>query len=108
MFFCLTERATTSIYPLSLHDALPISPLLRVARGSRNETQDPVRAWDSSFLLEEFIQMLVAGVHFSLPDRLDDGFRQIDRKSTRLNSSHPSISYAVFCFNKKNINYSQQ
>src|SRR6266542_4601803 len=70
-FFFFNDTATTEIYTLSLHDALPI---LR-----------PV-------LLRPF----VLG-----PQRCDETGRG-DRKSTRLNSSHGSISYAVFCWKKKN------
>src|SRR4051794_41318873 len=41
--------------------------------------------------------------HAAVPGRgVVDGVRRVDRKSTRLNSSHPSISYAVFCLKKKN------
>src|SRR5256886_2337173 len=80
-FFFFNDTATTEIYTLSLHDALPIYPDLErtgragspgargaVARGGRNAGT----AGDSS-----------------------------DRKSTRLNSSHSQISYAVFCLKKK-------
>src|SRR5256885_13931518 len=70
-FFFFNDTATTEIYTLSLHDALPIS---------RNRMQGPEgprsSAWSS---------------RGSLPDR----------KSTRLNSSHLVISYAVFCLKKK-------
>src|SRR3989304_4023530 len=68
--FFFNDTATTEIYPLSLHDALPISS----ARGS---TSSPPRN-ESRFLIR----------------------RGLDRKSTRLNSSHGYISYAVFCFKK--------
>src|SRR5690348_18019227 len=80
MFFFFNDTATTEIYTLSLHDALPIShtPATAVAavarRGYRRRTAPP-RA----------------------PPPAAPG----DRKSTRLNSSHPSISYAVFCLKKK-------
>src|SRR5690348_18089364 len=71
--------ATTHIYPLSLHDALPIS-------WSRLDHNRP----------------FVPGVPAEKPPQAGfypDDIR--DRKSTRLNSSHPSISYAVFCLKKK-------
>src|SRR3990170_7551703 len=68
-FFFFNDTATTEIYTLSLHDALPISPRRRGHLPARHR-QDP-RA----------------------PRR--------DRKSTRLNSSHQIISYAVFCLKKK-------
>src|SRR6266581_9681407 len=74
-FFFFNDTATTEIYTLSLHDALPIAatPLLMGATGI---SLDP-RLY------------LAAAMTVS------------DRKSTRLNSSHPSISYAVFCLKKK-------
>src|SRR5690348_18514713 len=73
-FFFFNDTATTEIYTLSLHDVLPISP--RAARGARRRVP---RGGD--------------GRRSDAPPR--------DRKSTRLNSSHPSISYAVFCLKKK-------
>src|SRR5688572_31636815 len=85
--FFFNDTATTEIYTLSLHDALPIYigypdlqdelTVLREQRGS------------------------------SGPDKLEpvvsseDMIRWQDRKSTRLNSSHSQISYAVFCLKKK-------
>src|SRR4051794_41834806 len=74
-FFFFNDTATTEIYTLSLHDALPIYCAIEV----RREPLDVFR-------------------HGNLADTLD----AVDRKSTRLNSSHPSISYAVFCLKKKN------
>src|SRR5438067_7092885 len=80
-FFSLTDTTTTEIYTLSLHDALPIS---RLAHGVE---QLPHRA------LELTLRSRVeAPAH---------GRCAQDRKSTRLNSSHVSISYAVFCLKKK-------
>src|SRR2546422_2752659 len=83
-FFFFNDTATTEIYTLSLHDALPICGGLWVRT---------VTAWYS-----------YAGVRYG-PGRiaaLPSGSR--DRKSTRLNSSHGYISYAVFCFKKKKKN----
>src|SRR2546428_3305160 len=74
-FFFFNDTATTEIYTLSLHDALPIS------RPRRGGILDPVP-------------------RPGLP-RAGDGPGE-DRKSTRLNSSHDQISYAVFCLKKKN------
>src|SRR2546426_6902994 len=80
-FFFFNDTATTEIYTLSLHDALPI--LLGHQRG-----------WE----------ILLEGVGESLIR-----FQQnLDRKSTRLNSSHLVISYAVFCLKKKNQPSSRQ
>src|SRR3982751_7006870 len=70
-FFFFNDTATTEIYTLSLHDALPIS-----RRGIRT---DPRRDGDARRLQP----------------------RRVDRKSTRLNSSHDQSSYAVFCLKKK-------
>src|SRR3990167_7074549 len=68
-FFFFNDTATTEIYTLSLHDALPISP-------------SPPPWWCSCF-----------------PSPSSQVFRSLpDRKSTRLNSSHSQISYAVFFF----------
>src|SRR6202040_168177 len=74
LFFFFNDTATTEIYTLSLHDALPIS--WRMSRSVR--TILPRRARSTTAC-----------------------WRRLDRKSTRLNSSHPSISYAVFCLKKK-------
>src|SRR3712207_9064855 len=73
-FFFFNDTATTEIYTLSLHDALPISgaDLGRPAARER-------------------IEVAEGGVRRS----------ETDRKSTRLNSSHANISYAVFCLKKK-------
>src|SRR5689334_24720438 len=76
LFFFFIDTATTEIYTLSLHDALPIF------RGP----QAPVLEVRSVTLLR--LQAQDAGA-------------MKDRKSTRLNSSHSSISYAVFCLKKK-------
>src|SRR3989442_15093886 len=83
-FFFFNDTATTEIYTLSLHDALPIS--LSWHR-HRNTGTEPAR------LLAITDTPLVSA--FGLA-RLEE-----DRKSTRLNSSHVRISYAVFCLKKK-------
>src|SRR5947208_11847016 len=76
--FFFNDTATTEIYTLSLHDALPISDAVDGSGRGRACTQGAGRARS--------------------PRRL--GCRR-DRKSTRLNSSHQIISYAVFCLKKK-------
>src|SRR6266581_5833407 len=73
--FFFNDTATTEIYTLSLHDALPIYE-------PRHRPQVALHLRDAP----------VPGGSVG---------RRIDRKSTRLNSSHPSISYAVFCLKKK-------
>src|SRR2546426_9324589 len=82
-FFFFNDTATTEIYTLSLHDALPI---LHHVPGIAWNLDAPVerRARD-----REVLQAA-----------LDEG-DDLDRKSTRLNSSHLVISYAVFCLKKK-------
>src|SRR5438067_9941199 len=83
-FFFFNDPSTTYIYTLSLHDALPIlEPPLRgrTPRDHREGAGRPRRG----------------------RDRPPGGIARLgDRKSTRLNSSHVSISYAVFCLKKKN------
>src|SRR5687768_18003128 len=80
--FFFNDTATTEIYTLSLHDALPISGGAR--RPSRQQGRAAGRA---------AADRACPGAR----DRRQDG----DRKSTRLNSSHGYISYAVFCLKKK-------
>src|SRR5688572_31820021 len=81
IFFFFNDTATTEIYTLSLHDALPISPRSPVSpRGPAGPTsprspRSPCGPADPTG----------------------------DRKSTRLNSSHSQISYAVFCLKKKQL-----
>src|SRR3712207_7886032 len=93
LFFFFNDTATTEIYTLSLHDALPISrrqarpgpraPLHRAGGGRRGgRAERPV------------------GGIGGRGRRGARGGRR-DRKSTRLNSSHANISYAVFCLKKK-------
>src|SRR6476646_10723063 len=74
LFVFFNDTATTEIYTLSLHDALPISAARRRGRGPRRRcrTASARRCRSTT-----------------------------DRKSTRLNSSHTVISYAVFCLKKK-------
>src|SRR5207248_11678910 len=81
LLFFFNDPATTEIYTLSLHDALR-SPY------SRRRRPDRVRA---------------ARSFGASRDRIG-----ADRKSTRLNSSHRTISYAVFCLKKKNITHLHQ
>src|SRR3712207_7258840 len=92
----LNEPAATEIYTLALHDALPISfgqRLEVVAHGADVAAAD--RAGQPPVAAP---QPVVQG---GGEQRRQDARR--DRKSTRLNSSHANISYAVFCLKKKNI-----
>src|SRR3712207_7833841 len=88
--FFFNDTATTEIYTLSLHDALPISA---TARPTANSTSC-VR---SKFPLAEDRTSPCPKRSFKWRARS----RSLDRKSTRLNSSHANISYAVFCLKKK-------
>ena len=81
-FFFFNDTATTEIYTLSLHDALPISR----SRFSPLPLVLPPQGNNSDKLCHALLLSHRAG---------------IDRKSTRLNSSHANISYAVFCLKKK-------
>src|SRR2546430_7014277 len=89
-FFFFNDTATTEIYTLSLHDALPIS-CRRHSRRLFPHRQN----WAKAGLRASQRDARVA----SHRDRVSV---QADRKSTRLNSSHSQISYAVFCLKKKN------
>src|SRR5256886_17616360 len=81
-FFFFNDTATTEIYTLSLHDALPISVQKLVTR-------------------EQIDSLELNGRNPIFMANLVPGTRGGDRKSTRLNSSHSQISYAVFCLKKK-------
>src|SRR2546430_6918605 len=78
-FFFFNDTATTEIYTLSLHDALPIFV------GNRRKRRE---ARQSSAVRQPHVLGRPGNDH-------------LDRKSTRLNSSHSQISYAVFCLKKK-------
>src|SRR2546426_1795547 len=81
-FFFFNDTATTEIYTLSLHDALPISTSARgISSGGFNGCATRQRSWR-----RQRAKISAGG---------------IDRKSTRLKSSHLVISYAVFCLKKK-------
>src|SRR3712207_8908682 len=98
LFFVFNDTATTEIYTLSLHDALPISP-----RRSRQDldqvgvvvTEDDQARVDAVGLVEERRR--------GQGGLVEEAAGWLDRKSTRLNSSHANISYAVFCLKKKNF-----
>src|SRR5690348_18438908 len=94
LIFFVNAPATTEIYTLSLHDALPIYGV------------EPrhVTLWDGAELVAAaplYVKHDGRG-EFLYDHALSLVARRAgDRKSTRLNSSHPSISYAVFCLKKK-------
>src|SRR5205085_10199973 len=82
-FFFFNAPATTEIYTLSLHDALPISGTSPTC-------------WKSST-----VRPSVRSIRKTISVPVHSAGSEIDRKSTRLNSSHSQISYAVFCLKKK-------
>src|SRR5688572_32511068 len=94
--FFFNDTATTEIYTLSLHDALPIclragatEPLPQRRRAGLDQAAVPGR-------VRPGVEAAAA-----LVGALGDPHLLGDRKSTRLNSSHSQISYAVFCLKKK-------
>src|SRR3712207_7760254 len=100
MFFFFNDTATTEIYTLSLHDALPISERAQgLPRAdpavARRAARVPDRGRRAG--LRGRRDAVRAGPRGDHRPRRPPG----DRKSTRLNSSHANISYAVFCLKKK-------
>src|SRR5207248_10554121 len=106
LIFLFTPLITTVIYTLSLHDALPISFVVLTAGETLvspthlefSYTQGPVKL--KSLCMCTYLLAVSLGNQFTAAV---DFFIQNpeDRKSTRLNSSHRTISYAVFCLKKK-------
>src|SRR5437762_8440547 len=94
--FLLKVPALAQIYTLSLHDALPIS--------GEADLSEVTTALPAPLNLPGGVskEKLRLRTEFSTRDRLAVFFGAGDRKSTRLNSSHRCISYAVFCLKKKN------
>src|SRR3712207_9070259 len=92
MYFFFNDTAPTEIYTLSLHDALPICPSAQPPQALLLAVPPTEGEWSQAKVLDLVRQTL---------DRAR--YRAVDRKSTRLNSSHANISYAVFCLKKKKI-----
>src|SRR5436305_14939798 len=86
LFFFFNDTATTEIYTLSLHDALPIYPRSLAMRSIIRSRKKSVSNRPGPRYVPLGV-LLVVSIE--------------DRKSTRLNSSHVRISYAVFCLKKK-------
>src|SRR5699024_12053207 len=89
-----TTPATTVTYTLSLHDALPI------LSGHITKTIDG-KDWNFRLTTSEMVALerSLRQNPMEILSQMQSG--KLDRKSTRLNSSHVSISYAVFCLKKK-------
>src|SRR5699024_12213036 len=98
VFFSFNLSSLTDLYTLSLHDALPISPQDSLGLGrfaicaTRNGESSQLGTDQAPFFFGRLLAFLKG-------ERKENEI--IDRKSTRLNSSHVSISYAVFCLKKK-------
>src|SRR2546430_12412532 len=108
IFFFFNDTATTEIYTLSLHDALPI-----YANGdgvADAQAQTVLGGLDYPFGLAFRHDTMYLSEQTTV-SRLDPGVgatrMTLDRKSTRLNSSHSQISYAVFCLKNKNTSYTR-
>src|SRR5207253_10701153 len=103
--FFFHDNATTEIYTLSLHDALPICPASATVQ-SGDFTMDA-----KTDTTAKTATLTVGNKNYDFPilsgtvgpDVVDIR----DRKSTRLNSSHVAISYAVFCLKKKTYTYNR-
>src|SRR3712207_9265479 len=100
VYFFFNDTATTEIYTLSLHDALPISP-------TSFHRED---LWRLGFFFRQdgrytlMVKFADSDLHRVASDSANWAYSiGEDRKSTRLNSSHANISYAVFCLKKKKI-----
>src|SRR5436190_24212587 len=91
--FSFHDPATTEMYTLSLHDALPIYNALDAFRSDDDGHAD-IHFLDAVFAVE------IGGARQHALLVLQ---KTLDRKSTRLNSSHTVISYAVFCLKKKTL-----
>src|SRR3712207_8605399 len=88
LFVFFNDTATTEIYTLSLHDALPIFAI-RWTRGGEKQIDSIKNARNAR------------AVHdLDAAKQIKASLEGSDRKSTRLNSSHANISYAVFCLKK--------
>src|SRR5439155_15756133 len=108
LFFFFHAPSTTGLYTLSLPDALPISGQGHPDYPCLSRTHAPsscVPCADFSPWLSERVLRgdsdAVSEYLFRVRNRLAGPARSADRKSTRLNSSHVAISYAVFCLKKK-------
>src|SRR5699024_12622832 len=89
-FYCFNDTVTTIIYSLSLHDALPIYIEYSLASSDISKRE------------EAFNTLVLFLMSFASRTGTRDRLNILDRKSTRLNSSHVSISYAVFCLIRRN------
>src|SRR5207248_9219167 len=103
----INELATSEIYTLSLHDALPISAQIGACRVGEMRLQELVEKLGAHKVerlcseLLDYSERLMQAELSQMPAGTFSAEDFLDRKSTRLNSSHRTISYAVFCLKKK-------
>src|SRR5256885_7997686 len=95
-FFFFNDTATTEIYTLSLHDALPICGRKVQVIAGPCSVENKQQLLETAHAVKEMGASGLRGGAFK---------PRTDRKSTRLNSSHLVISYAVFCLKKKTTNH---
>src|SRR5205085_5766920 len=100
MFSLFTATSPPDIYTLSLHDALPIFGYSRITKLGSDLPSCWRRTYDA--IGPAGLLFCTVAVILRIVSATPTGW-QIDRKSTRLNSSHSQISYAVFCLKKKKI-----
>src|SRR5262245_65150130 len=100
--------SSTETYTLSLHDALPICDLrplfeeiVRTIPPPRGAEDAPLQMLVANLDYNDYVGRLAIGRIFNGSVAVGDQIAVVDRKSTRLNSSHLGISYAVFCLKKK-------
>src|SRR2546429_3753261 len=108
MFFFFNDTATTEIYTLSLHDALPICMRITWERAAPYSGSMLKQGIFHSLPSNNMTIELVKTGELTSGGSLNGSFARIysgDRKSTRLNSSHGYISYAVFCLKKQKISH---
>src|SRR5690606_41360023 len=96
IYLFVNATSTTEIYTLSLHDALPI--YISLLNNRLSFTAEVYDKFSYDLIYSDFPVPPLTGSYY-LTSAVNIG----DRKSTRLNSSHVKISYAVFCLKKKKI-----
>src|SRR5439155_25193555 len=104
--FYSQQPPTTDIYILSLHDALPIYRIQIFDQDGKFLTAWTQFSRPSGIWIDAKDTIYVADSESESVSKNHDGWKRgirIDRKSTRLNSSHVAISYAVFCLKKKKL-----
>src|SRR2546430_10619789 len=105
-FFFFNDTATTEIYTLSLHDALPISEIRTLFDSFFAPPEGPGLFDGHAPGRPRVVGVIAPHIDFHR-GRSAYAWAYRDRKSTRLNSSHSQISYAVFCLKKKKTHQQQ-